>query len=264
MATAGKQRYQCATCDRLIELPRTLDCGHVFCKRCYSRHHNEYVLKPSHITCRQEPPNYVPCNVCQLMSRVPGSGAPGGVSDILSALRLESHYPTNPDINTNSEPRVEEKSNSETTAKLITLFESKSRPAVKIRSESRDDQESHINVGSSDLLLGQVVRSGSESEVTKGSKRGPKAVVQPGSQSEVIKGSTTGSQPIISMGSPSVVTTGSMSKSGSQGVATSNTPILLWHSTKYPHIHGRIQGGWSRRTPPLSEVNHQLEWYLNE
>ena len=91
MATAVKQRYQCATCDRLIELPRVLDCGHVFCKRCYSRHHNEYVLhvlKPSRVKGHQQPPECVPCYVCQLMSRVPGSGAPEGVSDLLSALKL--------------------------------------------------------------------------------------------------------------------------------------------------------------------------------
>ena len=93
MATAGQQRYQCATCDIFIELPRVLDCGHVFCKRCYSHHHNEYVLhvlKPSRVKGHQEPPECVPCNVCQLMSRVPGSGAPEGVSDLLSTLKLGS------------------------------------------------------------------------------------------------------------------------------------------------------------------------------
>ena len=155
MATANTQKYQCATCDRLIELPRVLDCGHLFCKRCYSRYHNEYVLhvlKPSRVKGHQEPPEFVPCNVCQLMSRVPGSGAPEGVSDLLSALKLGS------------------------------------------------------NSGS-----GEEVRSGPELEVTKGS------------------------QPVVSSGSPSVATTGTMS--GSQGVATSKPPILLWHSTKYPHIY---------------------------
>ena len=93
MATSGKQRYQCATCDILIELPWELDCGHMFCKRCYSRHHDEYVLhvlKPSRVKGHHEPPECVPCNVCQLMSRVPGSGAPEGVSDLLSALKLGS------------------------------------------------------------------------------------------------------------------------------------------------------------------------------
>ena len=56
----------------------------MFCKRCYSRHHNEYVLhvlKPSRVKGHQEPPEYVHCNVCQLMSRIPGSGA----------LKLGSH-----------------------------------------------------------------------------------------------------------------------------------------------------------------------------
>ena len=141
MATAKTQKYQCATCDRLIELPRVLDCGHLFCMRCFSRHHNEYVLhvlKPSRVKGHQEPPEFVPCNVCQLMSRVPGSGAPGGVSDLLSALKLGSN-------------------------------------------------------------------SGSES------------------------------QPVVSSVSPSVATTGTMS--GSQGVPTSKPPILLWHSTKYPHLY---------------------------
>ena len=159
MATANKQKYQCATCDRFIELPRVLDCGHLFCKRCYSRHHNEYVLhvlKPSRAKGHQEPPEFVPCNECQLMSRIPGSGAPGGVSDLLSALRSSS--------------------------------------------------------GSV-----QEVRSGPELEVTKGSN--------------------TESQPVASSVSPSVATTGTMSKSGSQGVVTSKPPILLWHSTKYPHIY---------------------------
>ena len=145
MATATTQKYQCATCDRRIELPRVLDCGHLFCKRCYSRHHNEYVLhvlKPSRVKGHQEPPEFIPCNVCQLMSRVPGSGAPEGVSDLLLALRLGS------------------------------------------------------NSGS-----GQEVGSGPE--VTKGSK----------------------------------TMSGSRSMSGSQGVVTSKTPIILWHSTKYPHIY---------------------------
>ena len=161
MATANTQKYQCATCDRLIELPRVLDCGHLFCKRCYSRHHNEYVLhvlKPSRVKGHQEPPECVPCDVCQLMSRVPGSGAPGGVSDLLSALRLGS------------------------------------------------------NSGSC-----QEVRSGPELEDGKGPK--------------------TGSRPVVSSGSPSVVTTGSRSNSGSQGVVIGKTQILLWHSTKYPHIY---------------------------
>ena len=65
----------------------------MFCKRCYSRHHNEYVLhvlKPSRVKGHQEPPECIPCNVCQLMSRVPGCGAPEGVSDLLSALKLGS------------------------------------------------------------------------------------------------------------------------------------------------------------------------------
>ena len=94
MATADIQKYQCATCERFEERPQVLDCRHVFCERCYSRLHNEYVLhvlKPSHVKGHKEPPEFVPCNVCQLMSRVPGSRAPEGVSDILSALKLGSN-----------------------------------------------------------------------------------------------------------------------------------------------------------------------------
>ena len=109
MATANTQKYQCATCDRLIELPRVLDCGHLFCKRCYSRHHNEYVLhvlKPSRVKGHQEPPECVPCNVCQLMSRVPGSGAPGGVSDLLSALRLGSSSGSGQEVRSGPELEV--------------------------------------------------------------------------------------------------------------------------------------------------------------
>ena len=113
MATAGKQRYQCVTCDRLIELPWVLDCGHVFCKRCYSRHHNEYVLhvlKPSRVKGHQEPPECVPCNVCQLMSRVPGSGASEGVSDILSALKLGSNSGSGQGVISGPEAVVRKKS----------------------------------------------------------------------------------------------------------------------------------------------------------
>ena len=168
MATAGKQRYQCATCDRLIELPRVLDCGHVFCKRCYSRHHNEYVLhvlKPSRVKSHQEPPECVPCNVCQLMSRVPGSGAPEGVSDILSSLRLESHNPSNPEINTRSKPEVKTKAHSGIKSKFKLLFASKSQSAVKNAQQSVDElgSPSNIKIGPSVGLQPGVLTTGQRS-----------------------------------------------------------------------------------------------------
>ena len=159
MATAGKQRYKCATCDRLIELPRVLDCGHVFCRRCYSRHHNEYVLhvlKPSRVKGHQEAPNYVPCNVCQLMSRVPASGAPEGVSDLFS---------DNPATKTSSDHSVKAKSNSRIKSKLKTLFESKSRSTVKKTLHSRNElgSTSQINTGSDAGLQPGVITSESMS-----------------------------------------------------------------------------------------------------
>ena len=162
MATANTQKYQCATCDRLIELPRVLDCGHLFCKRCYSRHHNEYVLhvlKPSRVKGHQEPPECVPCNVCQLMSRVPGSGSPGGVSDLLSALRLESNNPTNPEISTQLETGVKTKSNSGIKSKLKVLFASKSQSAVKRTQQSggASGSPSDIKIGPSAGSQGVVI-----------------------------------------------------------------------------------------------------------
>ena len=168
MATVGKQRYQCATCDRFIELPRVLDCGHVFCKRCYSHHHNEYVLhvlKPSRVKGHQEPPECVPCNVCQLMSRVPGSGAPEGVSDLLSYLRLESHNPSNPEINTRSKPEVKTKAHSGIKSKLKLLFASKSQSAVKNAQQSVDElgSPSNIKIGPSVGLQPGVLTTGQRS-----------------------------------------------------------------------------------------------------
>ena len=169
MATAGKQRYQCATCDRLIELPRVLDCGHVFCKRCYSRHHNEYVLhvlKPSRVKGHQEPPECVPCNVCQLMSRVPGFGASEGVSDILLALKLGSHNPSNPEINTHTKPEVKTKAHSGIKSKLKLLFASKSQSAVTSTQHSVDDvgSPSNIKIGPSVGLQPGIFTTGQMSE----------------------------------------------------------------------------------------------------
>ena len=138
MATAVKQRYQCATCDILIELPLVLDCGHVFCKRCYSRHENVlHILKPSRVKGHQEPPECAPCNVCQLMSRVPGYGAPEGVSDLLSALTLGSSSGSGQGVISGREAGVRKESKID----LQPVVKTKSTPAVAAGHRSKSGSQ---------------------------------------------------------------------------------------------------------------------------
>ena len=90
---------------------------------------NEYVLhvlKPSRVKGHQEPPEYVPCNVCQLMSRVPGCGAPEGVSDLLSALKLGSNSGSDQEVRSGLEAEVRK----EPKIGLQPVVKTKSTPAV--------------------------------------------------------------------------------------------------------------------------------------